>query len=95
MVVVGAGVVGLFSALYARQAGFEVTVVDSEGSERDTTSYGNIGLVVPSHFVPLAAPGVVAQGLKWMLRPESPFYVRPSLDPELLSWGWRFWLASS
>jgi len=95
VVVVGAGVVGLFSALYARRAGFEVTVVDREGPERETTSYGNIGLVVPSHFVPLAAPGAVAQGLKWMLRPESPFYVRPALDPELLAWGWRFWRASS
>jgi D-amino-acid dehydrogenase len=95
VVVVGAGVVGLFSALHARRAGFEVTVVDREGPERDTTSYGNAGLVVPSHVVPLAAPGAVAQGLKWMFDPESPFYVRPALDPELFAWGWRFWRAST
>ena len=95
VVVVGAGVVGLFSALHARRAGFEVTVVDREGPERDTTSFGNAGLVVPSHVVPLAAPGAVAQGLKWMFDPESPFYVRPALDPELLAWGWRFWRAST
>lgn len=95
VVVVGAGVVGLFSALYARRAGFEVTVVDRDGAERFTTSHGNIGLVVPSHFVPLAAPGAVAQGLRWMFDAESPFYVRPSLDPALLAWGWRFWRASS
>ena len=95
VVVVGAGVVGLFSALYARRAGFDVTVIDREGSDRDTTSYGNAGLVVPSHIVPLAAPGAVAQGLRWMFDAESPFYVRPELDPALLSWGWRFWRASS
>ncbi|MEJ2291683.1 MAG: FAD-dependent oxidoreductase [Deinococcales bacterium] len=95
VVVIGAGVVGLFSALYARRAGFEVTVVDREGSERSTTSYGNAGLVVPSHIVPLAAPGAVAQGLRWMFDAESPFYVRPELDPELLTWGWRFWRAST
>jgi D-amino-acid dehydrogenase len=95
VVVVGAGVVGLFSALHACRAGFEVTVIDREGEQRDTTSYGNAGLVVPSHLVPLAQPGAVAQGLRWMFDPESPFYVRPELDPELLAWGWRFWRAST
>lgn len=95
VVVVGAGVVGLFSALYARRAGFEVTVVEREGRERNTTSYGNAGLVVPSHLTPLAQPGAVAQGLRWMFDQESPFYVRPTLDPELLAWGWRFWRAST
>lgn len=95
VVVVGAGVIGLFGALHARRRGFEVTVVDREGPERTTTSYGNAGLVVPSHLVPLAQPGAVAQGLRWMFDPESPFYVRPTLDPELLAWGWRFWRAST
>ena len=47
-------------------------------------------MVVPSHFIPLAAPGVIAQGLKWMLNPKSPFYLRPRLDPALWSWCWQF-----
>jgi D-amino-acid dehydrogenase len=47
-------------------------------------------MVVPSHFVPLAAPGVVGQGLRWMLDRESPFYVRPRFSPALLRWGWLF-----
>ena len=44
-------------------------------------SHGNMGLIVPSHSVPLAAPGVVTQGLKWMFDPDSPFYIKPRLDP--------------
>jgi D-amino-acid dehydrogenase len=52
-------------------------------------------MIVPSHFVPLAAPGMVQLGLKWMLNPESPFYIRPRLDRELFSWGWKFWRASN
>jgi len=44
-------------------------------------------MVVPSHFVPLAAPGMVALGLKWMWNPESPFYIKPRLDPELARLG--------
>lgn len=95
VVVVGAGVIGLMTAHYLRGRGFEVVVIDQEGEERATTSYGNAGMIVPSHFVPLAAPGVVLQGIKWMANPKSPFYVRPRLSPELFSWGWRFWRAGT
>src|SRR5262249_60090496 len=54
------------------------------------SSYGNAGLIVPSHSLPLAAPGALASGLKWLLDPESPFYIKPRLDLDLLSWLIRF-----
>jgi len=95
VLVLGAGIIGLSSAWHALMRGFEVTVVDRGDSPRDGCSFGNAGMVVPSHFIPLAAPGVVWQGLKWMWNPESPFYIRPRLSPSLLAWGWRFWRASS
>jgi D-amino-acid dehydrogenase len=47
-------------------------------------------MIVPSHFVPLAAPGVVIRALGWMANPESPFYVKPRLDRDLVAWSWRF-----
>lgn len=47
-------------------------------------------MIVPSHFIPLAAPGVISQGLKWMLNPKSPFFLRPRLDPSLARWIWLF-----
>jgi len=95
IVVVGAGVVGLCTAYYAAQKGHRVTVLDRAPSAGDGCSYGNAGMVVPSHFVPLAAPGMVALGLRWMWNPESPFYVRPRLSAELLSWGIKFWRAAN
>jgi D-amino-acid dehydrogenase len=52
-------------------------------------------MVTPSHFVPLAAPGMVALGFKWMWNPESPFYIKPRLDWDLLSWGWKFMRAAN
>ncbi len=52
-------------------------------------------MLVTSHFVPLAAPGMVAQGLKWMWNPASPFYVKPRLSRELLDWGIEFWRAAT
>jgi len=50
---------------------------------------------VPSHFVPLAAPGMVALALKWMWNPASPFYIKPRLSPELAAWGLRFWRSAN
>jgi D-amino-acid dehydrogenase len=52
-------------------------------------------MIVPSHFVPLAAPGMVALGLKMMWNPESPFYIKPRLDGELFDWAIKFWRAAS
>jgi D-amino-acid dehydrogenase len=52
-------------------------------------------MIVPSHFIPLAAPGAVALGLRWMFNPESPFWVKPRWDLELFDWGWKFWRAAN
>lgn len=89
VVVIGAGVVGVSAAWYLAEAGHSVTVVE-QGDVGAGSSYGNAGLVVPSHSIPLAAPGVWWRGLKWMRDPDSPFYIRPRLDPHLVRWLWRF-----
>src|SRR5687768_7371777 len=95
VVIIGGGVIGMCSAYYAAQRGHQVTVIDQREEQHEGCSYGNAGMVVPSHFVPLAAPGMVALGLKWMWNPESPFYVRPRLDRELVSWGTKFYRAAN
>ncbi|MFQ5570653.1 MAG: NAD(P)/FAD-dependent oxidoreductase [Rhodothermales bacterium] len=89
VVVIGGGVIGLCTAYYLREAGRRVTVLEKETVDTGT-SCGNAGMLVPSHVVPLAAPGVVAQGLRWLFNPESPFYIKPRLDRALASWLWRF-----
>lgn len=90
IVIIGGGVVGLSAAYYAAKRGHRVTLIDRGGESRDGCSLGNAGMIVPSHFVPLAAPGMVALGLKWMWHPESPFWIKPRLDRELIAWCWRF-----
>jgi len=72
-----------------------VTLVERNGERRDGCSYGNTGMVVPSHFVPLAAPGMVALALKWMWNPASPFYVKPRLSLDLARWGLQFMRAAN
>lgn len=95
VVIVGAGIVGLASAYYSARRGHRVTVVDRSPAVRDGCSFGNAGMIVPSHFTPLAAPGMVALGLRWMWNPESPFYIKPRCDRELLAWGLRFWRSAT
>jgi D-amino-acid dehydrogenase len=88
-IIIGGGVIGLFSAYYLNKSGWEVEIID-QGDLSDNCSYGNAGMITPSHFVPLAAPGMVEQGIRWMFNSRSPFYVRPSLNPELFGWGLKF-----
>ena len=95
ILIIGAGVIGLSTAYYLAKRGCRITILDRNPAARDGCSFGNAGMIVPSHFVPLAAPGMVAMGLKWMWNPESPFYVKPRLDADLLAWGWKFWRAST
>lgn len=93
--IIGGGVIGLCSALYLSRRGHRVTIIDRSTPEHEGCSFGNAGMVVPSHFVPLAAPGMVWRGLKWMWNPESPFWIKPRFDRELFDWGWKFWRAST
>jgi D-amino-acid dehydrogenase len=92
--VIGGGIIGLSAAHYLRSDGWEVTVLE-KGDLTDNCSFGNMGYLSPSHFVPLAAPGMIEQGLLWMFDPKSPFYVRPRLSWELVDWGLKFMRAST
>jgi D-amino-acid dehydrogenase len=85
VLVIGGGVIGVASAYYLSQRGRGVTLVE-QGEIASGSSYGNAGLIVPSHSTPLPEPGALAAGLKWMLDPESPFYIKPRLSLELARW---------
>ncbi len=87
--IIGAGIAGLSSAYYLLQKGWQVEILE-QNDLTNNCSYGNAGMIVPSHFTPLAAPGVVAQGIRWMFDSKSPFYVKPSLNSRLVSWGLKF-----
>jgi len=85
----GGGVIGLSCAYYLRKSGAEVVVID-KNKPQEGCSFGNAGYISPSHFIPLATPGIVWKGLKWMLDSSSPFYIKPRLDKRLIKWGIEF-----
>jgi len=95
VLIIGGGPVGLSCAYYLLKSGKKVTLLDAKEIGKGSGS-GNAGHIVPSHIIPLAAPGVVTSALKWMLDPaHSPFGMKLSLDPNYLSWLLKFVLACS
>lgn len=85
VLIVGAGVVGLASALALLGEGRGVTVLDAGRAGRGA-SHGNCGTITPSHAPPLAAPGMIGTAMKWMLTPDAPLYIPPRFDPALWRW---------
>ncbi len=91
VIVVGSGIIGLCSAYYLQKSGHEVIVIDkSDGT--NGCSFGNAGYISPSHFIPLASPGIVAQGIKYMTSVSSPFYIKPRLNVDLMQWCFKFYM---
>ena len=92
--IIGGGIIGLCSAYYLQKEGYDITVIE-RGDITDGCSFGNMGYMSPSHFIPLASPGIIAEGLKHMLSSSSPFYVKPRLNWDLMQWGYHFWKSSN
>jgi D-amino-acid dehydrogenase len=89
VLIIGGGAIGICSAYYLSENGINVVLME-KGEVGSGCSLDNAGLVTPSHIIPLAAPGVIAKGFKWMFNADSPFYIKPRLDFELFSWLWMF-----
>jgi D-amino-acid dehydrogenase len=87
--IIGGGVIGLCAAYYLNKEGYEVTVIE-RGTIDDGCSFGNMGYISPSHFTPIATPGIVKKGIQWMLSSSSPFYIKPRLNMDLIRWGMMF-----
>jgi D-amino-acid dehydrogenase len=95
ILIIGAGISGVCAAWYLRQDGHEVTVCDYGTPDDRPCSWGNAGMVTPSHFIPLASPGTVRLALRLLRDREGPFALGLRPDPELLSFLWQFYRAST
>ncbi|MCB9421566.1 MAG: FAD-dependent oxidoreductase [Ardenticatenaceae bacterium] len=89
VVIIGGGIIGVSTAYFLARSGVPVTLIE-KGEIGAGSSSGNAGFICPGHSTPIPAPGVLTQGLKWLLDAASPFYIKPRLDKDLVSWLWRF-----
>ncbi len=89
IIIVGGGIVGLCCAYYLHKNGNKVTIIDKSDMSGGA-SYVNAGYLTPSHIMPLASPGMMAQGIKYMFNSSSPFYMKPRMDADFIKWIWNF-----
>jgi D-amino-acid dehydrogenase len=94
IIIVGGGINGLCAAYYLQKKNFEITIIDS-GDISNNCSFGNMGFLSPSHFVPLASPGIISEGLKYMLSSTSPFYIKLRLNLSFMQWAIKFYKNSN
>ncbi|HEY8687869.1 MAG TPA: FAD-dependent oxidoreductase [Chitinophagaceae bacterium] len=92
--IIGGGVIGLNCAYYLQKEGYAVTVIE-RGDITTGCSFGNMGYFSPSHFIPLASPGIIAEGFKYMLNSRSPFYIKPRMSMPLMQWAYHFFQNSN
>src|SRR5215468_4481609 len=86
VVVIGAGIIGVTSAYFLRQAGFEVTVFERNSGVAQEASFGNAGVIAPAYVGPWAQPGMRRKVLAHLLRPDAPIVFRPTFDRALWRW---------
>jgi len=93
VLVIGAGIVGVATALRLRREGHDVWLIDRECVAAQA-SRGNAGALAFSDILPLASPGVLRHAARWLLDPLGPLTIRPRYLPRLTPWLLRFWRAS-
>lgn len=85
IVVIGAGIVGVSTAIWLRRAGLAVTLIDRNIAGK-STSYGNAGVLASCSVAPVTAPGLLLKGPKLLLDPNFPLFMRWSYLPRLAPW---------
>lgn len=88
VLVVGGGAIGASVALELARQGADVVLLERGAELAWGCSSGNAGLICPSHAAPLATPEALRQGIRWLGKPDSPFYLRPRVG--VLPWVARF-----
>jgi D-amino-acid dehydrogenase len=91
--IVGAGIVGLATAVTLQARGYAVTVID-RNEPGSGASRGNASGIAWTDVAPLASPGVWRKAPGWLLDPLGPLTIRPSYAPSILPWMIRFMAAS-
>jgi D-amino-acid dehydrogenase len=90
VILIGAGVIGLCSAYYLRKAGRSVLLLD-QNAVGSGASFGNCGMISPSHVLPNTLPGLPWKAFKWMFQKSAPFRVVPQANLDFVRWMFGFW----
>ena len=85
VVIIGAGIVGVSTAIWLQRKGIDVVVVD-KGGPASGTSFGNAGVLAAASVVPVTVPGLIGKAPKMLLDKDQPLFLNWSYLPRLLPW---------
>ncbi len=89
VLVIGAGIVGVSTAIWLMRSGAQVTLVDRQGPG-EGTSHGNAGILAAAAVVPVTTPGLLKKAPGYLMDPNFPLYLRWLYLPKLAPWLVRF-----
>ncbi|MEM9901257.1 MAG: FAD-dependent oxidoreductase [Pseudomonadota bacterium] len=87
--VIGAGIVGVSTAIWLQRAGHDVTLIDREGPAAGA-SFGNGGVLASAGIVPVTTPGLVRRVPGMLLRADAPLFLKWRYLPRALPWLVRY-----
>lgn len=87
--VIGAGAVGICTALNLQREGFDVSIIDRDGPGNGCSS-GNAGNIGIASFIPMATPGIWRRAWRMWIDPMHPLDIRIAHLPKSLPWLWKF-----
>lgn len=95
VIVIGAGIVGVSTALALAEAGHHVEVYEAAPEQALGASFANAGLISPGHCFSWAEPGALGVFVRSLFGRAEGLGVTRLLSPRLWRWGWQFWRHST
>ncbi len=89
VIIIGAGIVGISTAIWLQRAGHSVKIVD-RGVAKDRASYGNGGVLASCAVIPVTGPGLLKKVPKMLFDPRQPLFLKWSYLPKLTPWLLRY-----
>lgn len=89
IVIIGAGIVGVSTAIWLQREGFSVTLVDKAGVA-EGTSYGNGGILASCSITPVTSPGLISKAPGMLFSPDQPLFLKWGYLPKLMPWLFRY-----
>lgn len=87
--VIGAGIVGVSTAVWLLRDGHDVILIDRK-DPGEGASHGNGGVLASCSVVPVTVPGLLAKAPRMLLSPDQPLFLKWSYLPRLLPWLIRY-----
>ena len=87
--IIGAGIVGVSTAVWLQREGIDVVLIDRAGPA-EGTSYGNGGVLASCACVPVTVPGLISKAPKMLFDPNQPLFLKWGYLPRLAPWLIRY-----